>query len=412
MKHAALLVTGMVVGVAASALAGPGHGLTSARASVPASQVSVRGWGTTADGALGAGSGGFSGLKPVKVKIPAGLKVTSVRAGCDHSVALTSTGGVLAWGNNTFGEVGDGTFKNPRNTPVRVKLPKGVTIIAVRAGCESNLALTKSGSVLAWGQGALAALGDGGVKNQNVPVPVKLPKNLKVKAISAGCEDGFALTSSGRLYAWGANGKGQLGDGTHQNRRNPVLVKLPAGAKATMVSAGCKHTMAVTNEGLLGWGDNQQGQLGDGDMKSTDLPTAVPLLFRGTGPGQLTSIFAGCEQTIALFSKGVVLAWGSNSIGQLGTDTVSGSDKPVSVALPDGLIIKTISAGCDNGYALSTTGTLYAWGDGMEGELGDGGSSESNLPVPVSIPAGLKVTALGSGPGAHHAFAITVAGAS
>ncbi len=366
------------------------------------------GWGTAADGALGAGSGALSGFTPVKVKIPKGTTVISVRAGCDHSIALTATGSVLAWGDNKFGQVGDGTTKTPRNVPVRVKLPRGVKVATVRAGCEHSLALTNSGSVLSWGMGQFGALGDGGIKNQDVPVQVKLPKKVKAKAISAGCDDGFALTASGQIYAWGANGKGQLGDGTHKTRRNPVLVKLPAGAKATMISAGCMHAMAVTSVGLLAWGWNKQGQLGDGNTKSTDVPTVVPLLFRGTGPGTIKSIFAGCEHTIALFSKGAVLAWGSNADGQLGDGMPADSDKPADVMLPPGTTVKAISAGCDDGYALTTKGTVLAWGEGVTGELGNGGTSQSGVPVPVSIKPGLAVVVIGSGPAAQHTFAIAV----
>jgi alpha-tubulin suppressor-like RCC1 family protein len=128
---------------------------TGARAQKPAATsgtVTVRGWGTNDDGALGAGIAALSSAVPITVKVPRGVTVTSVRAGCDDSVALTSAGGVLAWGNNTFGEVGDGTTKK-RGTPVSVELPKGTKVTAVRAGCEDNIALTKAGTVLAWGLG-------------------------------------------------------------------------------------------------------------------------------------------------------------------------------------------------------------------------------------------------------------------
>ncbi len=136
------------------------------------------------------------------------------------------------------------------------------------------------------------------------------------------------------------------------------------------------------------------------------MPTVVPLLFRGTGPGTITSLFAGCDHTIALFSKGAVLAWGDNTDGQLGDDSNQASDHPVAVMLPTSATIKAISAGCNDGYALSTAGQAFAWGLGQDGELGNAGNSNSNVPVTVQLPTSVKPTTIGAGPGALHAFAI------
>src|SRR5580692_4940315 len=138
---------------AAMALTWSGLAASATVTTRPASAAStVEGWGTNDDGALGSGINASSEATPVKVKIPAGDTITSIRAGCDHSVALTSAGTVLAWGDNTFGQVGDGTTKT-RRTPVSVKLPKGTEVTAVRAGCEDTIALTKAGTVLSWGFG-------------------------------------------------------------------------------------------------------------------------------------------------------------------------------------------------------------------------------------------------------------------
>jgi alpha-tubulin suppressor-like RCC1 family protein len=382
-------------------------GLSAQTASHPATATVpvARGWGTNDDGAIGAGSTAANLPVPTAVKIPAGVTITSIRAGCDGSVALTKTGTVLAWGVNSQGEVGDGTMK-VRQKPVNVKLPKGTKITAVRAGCDDSIALTKTGTVLAWGLGVDGELGNGTFKNSDVPVQVHLPKGTKVKAITAGCSHNLALTTAGQLYAWGANSAGQLGDGTHKNRKNPVLVKLPAGVIATGIAAGCSHTLAVTNQGLFAWGDNGSGQLGTGNFHSHDVPDLVPLLFRGLGPGTITSIFAGCAHSLALFSKGGVAAWGDDADGQLGDGGANPSPKPIFVTFGAGVSIKAISAGCDDSYALTTSGQVLAWGRDTEGELGDAGSSNQSTPVEVSNLTTVTPTALGGGPGALHAFVI------
>lgn len=400
-----------LVATATIVLAAGGWPAVAAQTARPAaaSQTIVRGWGDNDNGAVGNGSGALDVLTPARVKLPKGITISSIRAGCDHSVALTSTGSVLAWGGNAQGEVGDGTTKT-RKVPVDVRLPKGTKVTAVRAGCDHSIALTKAGTVLAWGLNNLGQLGDGTKKNRRAPVKVRLPKGTKIKAISAGCDDGFALATTGKLYAWGHNFFGQLGDGTEKNRTNPVAVKLPKGTKVTGISAGCSHTMALTSTGLWGWGHNNDGQLGTGDMKSTDLPVLIVFLFRGQGPGTITSVFAGCFHTIALFSRGAVLAWGGNNAGQLGNGTTTpNSLKPVSVMLPAGVKVKAISAGCDNGYALTSTGKVYAWGADDRGELGNGSGSTTGISVPalVHLPVTSPAVAIGAGPGAQHAFAIS-----
>jgi alpha-tubulin suppressor-like RCC1 family protein len=368
----------------------------------------MRGWGTNNDGELGHGTRSTLSDTPVTVVVPKGAIVTSVRAGCDHSVALTSTGRVLAWGDNAEGQLGDGTTTS-RDKPVYARLPKHTKIKAVRAGCDDSIALTTTGRVLTWGLGVEGALGNGSKLNRHTPVYVKLPKGVKVTAITAGCHHNLALTSSGRLLAWGLNLDGQLGDGNTSNRDTPAYVKLPKGAKATSVAAGCQHSLAITSDGLFGWGRNTDGQLGNGTTTSTDKPVRIIFLMRGRPLGRITGLFAGCQHTIALFSHGAVLTWGGNAFGQLGNGTTTSSDKPVGVKLPAGVTVTAVSAGCYTSFALTRHGGILAWGYDAEGQLGDGFTVSSDTPVPVKLPAGFGSIAIGAGPGAQHAFVIAPA---
>ena len=183
--------------------------------------------------------------------------------------------------------------------------------------------------------------------------------------------------------------------------------EFPTWLTATLASAGCSDSFAITSDGLFAWGGNSEGELGTQDGENhLSTPTLVPLLFRGTGPGSLTSLFAGCDHTIALFSKGGVLAWGDDFYGQLGDGSNTDSPKPVVVQLPSTAKVKAISAGCSDGYALTTTGAVYAWGLDADGELGDGGGGNSSTPVLVHLPGTIDPTGIGSGPGAEHAFVL------
>jgi alpha-tubulin suppressor-like RCC1 family protein len=412
---AAVLPVALAIPVAARVGASPAAGGAPASAPAPAPVrtlppgLSMWAWGTDADGELGSGTRVPFSDTPVQVKLPAGVSVTATRAGCQDTVALTSKGTALAWGNDTFGEAGDGGAATARTKPVAVRLPKGAKLISIRSGCDHNLALTSTGTVLAWGFNKYGQLGDGTTKNRRTPVQVKLPKGTKVTAISTGCNHSLAVTSTGRLYAWGFNKYGQLGDGTTKNRHTPVQVKLPSGAQASIVAGGCDYSLANTSQGLFGWGQNDEGQLGNDTTTSSTTPVLIPLLFRGAGPGTVTSLFAGCDDSMALFSKGALFAWGNNNAGQLGNGTTTSSEKPVGVSIPSGDKIRSIAEGCFNGLALTTTGTVLAWGANAAGELGTGSLAQSDVPVPVDLEPGLAPAAIGSGPAAQHGLVIVPA---
>jgi alpha-tubulin suppressor-like RCC1 family protein len=200
----------------------------------------VLSWGFGGDGELGNGARNSSNV-PVRVRLPKGVKVTSIAAGFEHVLARTAAGGVLAWGANTQGQLGNGFSGGFADVPVRVRLPKGVKVRALFAGCVGSLALTSTGQVLAWGNNQAGQLGNGKTGGfSDVPVPVKMPKGTTVAEISAGCLDNMARTTSGRVLSWGANSLGQLGNGntTAASSSHPVRVKLPASQVAVAIGAG------------------------------------------------------------------------------------------------------------------------------------------------------------------------------
>jgi len=298
--------------------------------------------GKNDDGELGNGGSSDSAV-PVKVDLPAGTKVTAVSAGAGQSLALTASGEVLAWGLNLYGALGNGSMGGSSATPVNVSLPPGTKVTAIAAGSLHSLALTSTGAVLAWGFNTDGELGDGGTVNSDVPVTVKLPAGTRVTAIAAGGYYSLALTSTGKVLAWGYNADGELGDGVSADSYVPVNVKLPAGTKATAIAAGGPlygvgsyvagpgHSLAIISGGrVLAWGDNADGQLGDGTTANSYVPVRVKL-----PPGmKVTSIAAGQLQSLAVTSRGAVLAWGGNNFGQLGDGSYKGSDVPVHVDMP------------------------------------------------------------------------------
>ncbi|MGA8114102.1 MAG: Ig-like domain repeat protein [Actinocatenispora sp.] len=304
-------------------------------------------WGLNAQGQLGNG-GNTSSNVPVTPSLPAGVTITAIVGGGSHSLALTSTGSVLAWGDNSDGQLGNGTNADS-NVPVTTSLPAGTTITALAAGRLHSLAATSTGSVLAWGDNAFGQLGNGSTTDTNTPVAATVPAGTTVTAVSAGSNHSLALTSTGSALAWGDNTFGQLGNGTNTDSSVPIAVSLPAGTTATQISAGGYYGMVLTSVGaVLSWGSNTFGQLGVGSHTDSNSPAPVTL----PGGTTITAVDAGNYHALALTSTGTVLAWGNNFFGQLGDGTFTESTVPVSVTLAVGTTVTAVSAGGDHSLAI------------------------------------------------------------
>ena len=160
---------------------------------------------------------------------------------------MTTAGQVLAWGNNDFGQLGNGTTTDS-SVPVSVSLPPGSTVTSVAGGADHSLAVTTAGQVLAWGNNGSGRLGNGNNINSDVPVFASLPPGITVTAVAAGSSSGdhsLALTSAGQVLAWGAGSEGQLGNGASADSNVPVPVTLPLGATVSAIAAGAAHSLAV-----------------------------------------------------------------------------------------------------------------------------------------------------------------------
>ncbi|HEY1642189.1 MAG TPA: hypothetical protein VGG35_15965 [Streptosporangiaceae bacterium] len=382
------------------------HARTSPVRDVRAVSRPVLAWGHNDFGQLGNGTT-TDASTPVRVRLPGGTTLRQVRAGCGHTLALTSSGHVLAWGLNSDGQLGNDSTANSE-TPVRVRIPGGTKVTAVRAGCEFSLALTSGRKVLAWGSDSYGQLGNGSTTDSHLPVPVHLPGATRVTAISAGGAFALARTARRRVLAWGQNTSAELGNDSTTSSDVPLRVDLPVGLKVGIVSAGYNFALASVagrRFAYYAWGANNLGQYGDGSTSGMATPVGVVHAVHGPGHVHLASLFAGCGHVLALFSDGAMLAWGANKYGQLGNGTTTSSYAPVLVKLGSARATAA-SASCADSYALTRDGHVLAWGYDGESQLGNGSSTDSDRPARVSLPSGWRASAVGSGPQANHALAI------
>ncbi|MFN8487971.1 MAG: hypothetical protein U0350_10285 [Caldilineaceae bacterium] len=358
----------------------------------------VKCWGNNASGELGDGTPGNKSA-PVDVSgLTSGVK--AITAGVNHTCALTTGGGVKCWGANTFGQLGDGTT-TVKNIPVDVSgLTSGV--VAISAGGQHTCALTTAGGVKCWGDNSSGQLGAFGTTYATAPIDVN-GLTSGVSQISAGGSHTCAVATAGGVKCWGANSNGQLGDGSNDSMA--IIPRDVSGLTSGIntVSAGGSHTCAVTTAGgVKCWGFNGYGQLGDGTTNSKNTPVDVNGLSNG-----INMVSAGAWHTCALTTAGGIKCWGYNSYGQLGDGTTTGKNIPADVSgLTSG--VKAISAGNSHTCALNTAGGIKCWGADSNGQLGDGTMGNKNTPSNVSgLASGVKTISTG---GAHTCAVTTTGG--
>jgi len=307
-----------------------------------------------------------------------------ISAGWAHACALTGTGKVRCWGYNEFGQVGDGTTEN-RNAPVEVAgLPEGIT--AVSAGFTHSCALTAAGGVKCWGNNEFGQLGNGTVEKDS-PVPVDAQGlGSGVKAISASASFTCALLADGSMKCWGANTNGQLGNGGHGEAIIPVTVKGLTEEVTAMATSKAGHVCAILKSGgLMCWGWNESGQLGNGSTKESTLPSPVK------GVSDVAVVALGYVHTCVLERDGEAFCWGEGESGQLDDPAMKNSYIPVAVSgLPENPI--QMAAGGSHTCVLTDLGEISCWGANDWGQLGNGEITRQDLLSPVAMAGGKAVS--------------------
>jgi alpha-tubulin suppressor-like RCC1 family protein len=395
-------------------------------------------WGENTHGQLGDGSKIDSTL-PVVAILP-DVTVLQVAAGSGHTCALTLAGSVLCWGDNTFGQLGDGsTTESP--SPV-VAIAGGA--VGIGLGGSTSCAVMSSGGVKCWGLGDMGQLGDGGSGagyKQLLAVDVQVSGGGSLAGagqVAVGSNFACALLAGSLVDCWGKNDVGQLGQGATSGLSAfalPVVTELGGSLfqGATQVTAGGSHAcVRMYTDRLKCWGQGELGQLGDGSSGSgaySEIPHTVVDHYAPYGQSipylEATSqVSAGSAHTCAFIKwngSNPYRCWGDNSYGQLGDGDGTSRGQfsvrslairiypnPVQDALNFGSPpLDKIAAGNSFVCALTRAGGVKCWGWNAFGSLGDGTNTDSNTPVDV---VGLNSGVIGLVAGYAHACALTSAG--
>jgi len=294
---------------------------------------------------------------------------SGVSAGGGHTLALTKDGTLWAWGDNAHGQLGIGSLVN-RGIPVRVGF-SGIWA-SMAAGHGHSLAVRKDGTLWAWGLNLNGQLGDG--TNIDKVFPVQVGTETTWAAVAAGYGHSLAIRKDSSLWAWGSNNSGQLGDNTLVEKNIPVQVASDKGF--TAVAAGREHSLGIKNDNTLwAWGSNNNGQLGDGTNVNKNVPVQV------NSDNSWGTVAAGYYYSLGLRKDGSILAWGDNFYGQLGDGSTDESNTPVQAGTESNW--SAVAAGYGHSLGVKKDGTLWAWGYNKYGQLGDGSVTDSDTPVQV-----------------------------
>ena len=343
------------------------------------SDGSARCWGYNAFGMLGNGTADSSST-PVQVQgLPGPL--TALASGDGHVCGLLGTGGVVCWGSNTFGQLGDGT-NNDSAAPVAVQ---GVSnAIAIAAGGAHSCALRADHTAVCWGDNFDGQLGDGTKVDSVTPVQVAGGVSNAVE-LGVGESHTCARLSDGTINCWGYNVDGELGDGTTMSRVTPAPASALSGVLS--LSTGNYNNCALLSDHSVScWGLNDIGELGNGLQTDSNTPSGV------VGLSNVAQLATGFAHSCAVSSDGTMHCWGSNSSGELGNGSKGGGVRTPVVAF--GVTDPTMVAiGFDHTCALGARGQVQCWGFNGDGELGNGTNNDSVNPVDVSgLPLGVAAT--------------------
>jgi alpha-tubulin suppressor-like RCC1 family protein len=305
---------------------------------------------------------------------------------------LTASGNAYCWGSNAGGALGDGSLADSR-VPVAVDTP--TTLQSIAAGDGFTCGLTSGDTIDCWGSGADGQLGDGNSgagTTATTPVEVQLDyNNWTPLEVSAGrahvCvrAEATGTPSDKRVFCWGANGSGQLGDGSTSRSATPVEVDHDFSQDAARsVSAGGDNGCMVVEDASNAlvtycWGDNGFGQIGDGSKSDRDSPTQVG------GSHAFATVHAGIGHACGVLSGGDARCWGDNAAGQLGNGA-SGGQETAPVDVSGSFSFDTLSLGDAVSCGIVGNGTLYCWGSDADGRLGTGGGGDASSPTGVATP--------------------------
>jgi RHS repeat-associated protein len=306
--------------------------------------------------------------------------ITQVSAGFLHTLAVHADGTLWGWGANNAGELGLGTTTD-HDSPQQNTSISQVTDAAAGGtwdGDGFSAAVTSTGSLYTWGYNVDGELGNGSTSSTPTLTPTKLTSISDVAQVAAGNQFMVALKGDGTVYAWGSNYYGELGDGNTTNEDTPQEVSGLTGV-VQVVANGSSAAALTASGAVYTWGYNGDGELGIGSTASQDTPQLVT--FTGLSGAKIKSLSMGPSDTLAVTTSNTVYGWGQNYYGELGDGSTTEQQSPQKQSY-DAL---EVSVGGNASVMEETNGNVYTMGSNSSGQLGLGSLSPSSADTPQEV---------------------------
>jgi len=337
-------------------------------------------WGRVNTGQIGDGL--YPEPSDVPIAVAGGIEFTALATEGGHSCGLTEVGTAYCWGGNPHGQLGIGAVTLGSLSPLAVVGEH--TFESITVGATFSCGTATNGTGLCWGNNFVGQLGVGS-EDILSPVPTPVFGGLHFEQISGGASaTACGVSDASAAYCWGFNWLGSLGDGYPVDPDVEVWSTVPipvvGGLSFQLISVGAYFTCGLTDDArLYCWGDNRWGQVGDGSNENTSNPTEVATAL------SFVTVAAGAWHACALTQAGDAYCWGRNDHGQLGDGTQADRYEPTRVQTT--AVFTGISAGELYTCAVSVDHKLYCWGKGENGQLGTGTLDDQTTPVQVVDPA-------------------------
>ena len=335
-------------------------------------------WGDNSVGQLGNGSTESS---MIPVAVSGNLRLTSISVGWDHTCGITVDNDAYCWGRGRYGRLGNGSSEN---SMIPTAVSGDLSFESVNSGLAHTCGITTEGDAFCWGRGEDGILGNNSIESSLVPVPVS--GGLTFSSIDAGSATTCGITKSGDAYCWGASDFGSLlGQGDDRDRKiAPGLVAGEFKFEPDSISVGLDHACAIsTADEAVCWGRGRFGKLGIGSGDGLGVIENLRTPREVKGNISFTSIATGVFQTCGIATDGKAYCWGRNGSGQLGDGTTTMRVEPAAVSA--NLRFKDIAIGNDHACGISSTDEVYCWGDGTAGKLGTRSPDNELTPAKVAL---------------------------
>ncbi len=376
-------------------------------------------WGANSEGQLGIGTKTTFNSVLTDITNSFGLieeeKLIKIFLGSQASIALTSTGRIFTWGYSGNGQLGDGVDSIGRYTPGEITsqfdLDEGEMIVDISLGNVHSSAITSIGRIFTWGWNKSGQLGIGEVDNIKIYIPTDITNQFSldegdmITHVSLGDGHSSAMTSLGRIFTWGTDIQGQLGNGAIDNTTHTTPIEitsqfsLSGEEKIVDISISYYHSSAITSEGrVFTWGYNGNGNLGNGNEVNQNSPIDITTNFNLLNDEIIINIsMIGYDHSSATTSEGRVFTWGHNNYSQLGIGTSDYDAHPIPIDITSEFSLLTgeqvirTSLGTNHSSVITSTGRIFTWGRDNAGQLGDASLTNKATPVLITTVSSVKV---------------------